>query len=74
MAYTHFERLSAVDAAFLAVEDECAHMHIGSISVFESGPLAAADGGVDIDRIRRLVEGRLHKTPRFRQRVQEDNQ
>lgn len=69
MAYTHFERLSAVDAAFLAVEDECAHMHIGSISVFESGPLAAADGGVDIDRIRRLVEGRLHKTPRFRQKL-----
>ena len=69
MTYTYFERLSAVDAAFLAVEDECTHMHIGSVSIFEPGPLRVAGGGVDIDRIRHLVEVQLHKTPRFRQKL-----
>lgn len=69
MAHAHCERLSAVDAAFLAVEDECAHMHIGSVSIFEPGPLARAGGGVDIERIRHLVEVRLHRTPRFRQKL-----
>jgi WS/DGAT/MGAT family acyltransferase len=69
MAYSHFERLSAVDSAFLTVEDECTHMHIGSVSIFESGPLGLEGGGVDIDRIRHLVEVQLHKTPRFRQKL-----
>jgi len=69
MSYTHFERLSAVDAAFLAVEDECAHMHIGSVNVFERGPLGVELGGVDIDRIRHLIAVQLHKIPRFRQKL-----
>lgn len=69
MTYANFERLSGVDAAFLAVEDECAHMHIGSVSIFDAGPLAVGDNGVDIDRIRHLIEVSLHKTPRFRQKL-----
>ena len=68
MAYTHFERLSGVDAAFLAVEDECAHMHIGSVNIFESAPLRL-DGGIDIDRIRHHIDVLLHKIPRFRQKL-----
>jgi len=69
MASSCFERLSAVDAAFLAVEDECTHMHIGGVSIFEPGPLGLEGGGVDIERIRHLVEVQLHKTPRFRQKI-----
>lgn len=69
MGYSHFERLSAVDAAFFAVEDGRAHMHIGSVNVFERGPLADEPGGVDIDRIRELVSVQLHKMPRFRQKL-----
>ncbi len=69
MAYTYFERLSAMDAAFLAVEDECIQMHIGGVSIFESGPLAVGEDGIDIDRIRHLVAARLDKTPRFRQKL-----
>jgi diacylglycerol O-acyltransferase len=69
MSYTHYERLSAVDAAFLAVEDGKAHMHIGSVSIFEPGPLALEGGGIDIGRIRHLTEVQLHKTPRFRQKL-----
>jgi WS/DGAT/MGAT family acyltransferase len=69
MAYSLYERLTAIDAAFLSVEDECCHMHIGSVSIFDAGPLAVHDNGVDIDRIRELIRSRLHKTPRFRQRI-----
>jgi diacylglycerol O-acyltransferase len=69
MSYSHHDRLSAVDAAFLAVEDDCAHMHIGSVNILDPGPLRVGDGGVDIDRIRRLFDGQLHKIPRFRQKL-----
>lgn len=69
MTYAHFERLSAVDAAFLAVEDERAHMHIGSVNVFEPGPLATEGGGIDIDRIRGHIAALLHRIPRFRQKL-----
>src|SRR3990172_9561237 len=69
MSYSHHERLSAVDAAFLAVEDDCAHMHIGSVSILDPGPLRAEGGGVDVDRIRRLFDVQLHKIPRFRQKL-----
>jgi len=69
MAFTHHERLTAVDAAFLAVEDDCAHMHIGSVSIFEMGPLRDGSGGLDVARIRALVDAQLHKIPRFRQKL-----
>lgn len=69
MTFTHHERLSAVDAAFLAVEDDCAHMHIGSVSILEMGPLRGAAGGLDVARIRALVDAQLHRIPRFRQKL-----
>ena len=31
MAYTHYERLTALDSSFLAIEDHNAHMHVGSV-------------------------------------------
>jgi len=37
MAQQHFDRLSALDASFLAQEDANAHMHVGAITLFE-GP------------------------------------
>jgi len=69
MAYTHSERLSAVDATFLDIEDENAHMHVGAVAVFDSTLLQGPEGGVDIDRIRETVESSLHLTPRYRQRL-----
>jgi WS/DGAT/MGAT family acyltransferase len=68
MAYTHYERLSALDASFLGLEDESSHMHVGSVSVFEAAPLER-EGSLDVERIRQLVEGNLHKTPRYRQKL-----
>jgi WS/DGAT/MGAT family acyltransferase len=69
MSYSHFERLSALDNSFLGIEDGASHMHIGSIAVFESGPFLTSEGGVDIERIRRLMESELHRVPRYRQRL-----
>jgi len=67
MAY--YERLSALDASFLGLEDDNCHMHVGGVLIFENGPLGMPGGGVDIDRIRRSIEARLHMVPRFRQRL-----
>jgi len=67
MAY--YERLSALDASFLGIEDESCHMHVGAVSMFDAAPLRLPDGGIDIDRIRRAIHSRLHLVPRFRQRV-----
>jgi diacylglycerol O-acyltransferase len=69
MAYTYWERLSAVDAAFLAVEDANAHMHIGSISLFEAALLKTSDGGLDFERLLEFATAQLHKVPRFRQKL-----
>jgi WS/DGAT/MGAT family acyltransferase len=65
----HYERLSALDASFLGIEDESCHMHVGGVLIFDIGPLRAPGGGVDIDRIRRAIHARLHLVPRFRQRL-----
>ena len=67
MTRSHYERLSAVDASFLAIEDENVPMHVGAVAVFEAGPLARPEGGIDIERIRALVESML--VPRYRQRI-----
>jgi diacylglycerol O-acyltransferase len=67
MAY--YERLSALDASFLGIEDESCHMHVGAVSMFDAAPLRDAAGGIDIDTIRRAVHARLHLVPRFRQRL-----
>jgi diacylglycerol O-acyltransferase len=69
MAYAYAERLSALDASFLDLEDANAHMHIGAVAVFEAAPLSGPDGGADVDRFRRLMEAGLHRTPRYRQRL-----
>ena len=69
MAYAHYERLTALDATFLEVEDHNTHMHVGAVSLFDAQPLAQADGTLDIDRIRRLVEIGIQRVPRYRQRL-----
>lgn len=65
----HYERLSALDASFLGLEDESCHMHVGGVMIFDAGPLRRSTGGIDIDRIRRAIHARLHLVPRFRQRL-----
>jgi diacylglycerol O-acyltransferase / wax synthase len=69
MAFAYWDRLSAVDAAFLAVEDAAAHMHIGSISLFDAEPLCRPEGGLDLERILGFIGAQLHKVPRLRQKL-----
>ena len=66
---THYERLSALDALFLEIEDESSHMHVAATLIFDGAPLRAAHGGLDMERIRAYFESRLHLIPRYRQRL-----
>ncbi len=59
---THMDRLSSVDASFLAQEREGSHMHIGSVLLFE-GPAPLPDEVAD------HVQERLHLVPRYRQKL-----
>jgi WS/DGAT/MGAT family acyltransferase len=66
----HYDRLSAQDRSFLDLEGPTTHMHVAGCFVFEKGPLATPQGGVDIDKIRDYVASRLHRIPRYRQRIE----
>jgi len=70
MSYTHYERLSALDATFLAIESPNVHMHVGAVHLFQGDPLRAADGSFDFERIHALSEPALRRSARFRQRLQ----
>lgn len=71
MAYAYYDRLTALDLSFLRYEeqDPSVHMHVGVVALFERGPLAVAEHGVDIDRIRLAVASTLSESPRFRQKL-----
>ena len=69
MAYTHYDRLTALDASFLGLESTGVHMHVGSIGIFDPGPLAQADGSIDFDQVLRVAEVGLFRAPRFRQKL-----
>src|SRR5438309_11919473 len=61
-------RLSALDASFLEVESVTAHMHVGWASLFappEDGPAPT------FDELSDHVAVRLHRAPRYRQKLAE---
>ena len=62
MAQAHGDRLTAVDASFLAQEGPTSHMHVGAVMIFE-GPVP------DFEALSAHVRGRLHLVPRFRQKL-----
>jgi WS/DGAT/MGAT family acyltransferase len=64
-----YERLSSLDRTFLDLEFPEAHMHVAGVMIFDAGPLRTADGGIDIERIRKYIASRLHLIPRYRQRI-----
>jgi diacylglycerol O-acyltransferase len=56
------DRLTGLDASFLHLEDESAHMHVAAVMTFEGSPPPHDE----------LVEGirsRLHLVPRYRQKL-----
>ena len=54
MAYTHYDRLTALDASFLELESESVHMHVGSVGIFDPGPTTDGTEGVDFDALERV--------------------
>ncbi len=64
----YYERLSNLDASFLALESRATHMHVGAVAVFGPGD-CSGDEGVDIDTIRAIIASRLDQIPRYRQRI-----
>lgn len=69
MASRTYDRLSGLDGSFLAFETPTTYMHVAVTAVFEVGPIATPNGGVDIKRIRAHIGSRLRLIPRYRQRV-----
>ena len=65
----YYERLNALDATLLQLESENSPMHLGFVLLFDSASLARPDSAVDMARIRRHVEIRLHRVPRLRQKL-----
>ena len=61
-------RLSGLDAAFLVLETPGIHMHVASVAVFDPSTM---EGGYSFERVRQLVEDRLHLLPPFRWRLAE---
>lgn len=61
------EQLSALDATFLELEqgDDCSHMHIGAVMVFDPLPDGRAP---DVETVRSHLGARLD-LPRYRQRL-----
>jgi WS/DGAT/MGAT family acyltransferase len=62
MAQQHLDRLTAVDAAFLAQEGPSSHMHIGGLVICD-GPAPGYEEMLD------HIRTRLHLVPRYRQRL-----
>src|SRR4051795_5441553 len=56
------DRLTGLDASFLALEKGGAHMHVGSVLVFEGESPA-------YDDLVAAIEARLHLVPRYRRRL-----
>jgi len=65
----HYERLSALDNSFLALESRSTHMHVGAVTIFDSGSFAQPDGGIDVQLLRDFVASKMHMIPRYRQRL-----
>jgi diacylglycerol O-acyltransferase / wax synthase len=62
MPQQHLDRLTAIDASFLAQEHASSHMHVGALAVFE-GPAPAYEDLLD------HIRSRLHLVPRYRQKL-----
>src|ERR671913_2567894 len=58
----HKDRLSAVDASFLAQEKQASHMHVGALATFDGPPPARAE-------LCAHLEARLGLVPRYRQKL-----
>lgn len=59
-------RLTSLDASFLEVESQSAHMHVGWVAAFAAPPAGERPG---FRAIRDHIAARLSRAPRYRQRL-----
>ena len=69
MARYAYERLGNDSAMLLATETSRQFAHTSVIAIFEAGPLARSDGGVDFPVLRRAIESRLAQLPHYRRKL-----
>lgn len=62
------ERLSGMDATFLYLETECAHMHVAMVGIYD---VSTMRDGYSFERLRDHIAERLHVVPPFRRRLVE---
>jgi diacylglycerol O-acyltransferase / wax synthase len=63
------ERLSGLDASFLALETSTMRLHVSAVLVFAAEPSRTGAPTLFHERLRRVVEQRLHLVPPLRRRV-----
>ena len=66
---TSVDFLTELDASFLYMESPQTPMHMGSIGIFDGGPLHDAHGCLRLDAVRAKVRSRLHLVPKLRKIV-----
>ena len=60
------ERLSGLDASFLYLESPTNHMHVAATMTFDP---STVEGGYSFDKVRALIQRRLHLIPQFTRRL-----
>jgi len=60
------QRLSGLDASFLYLESPSNHMHVAATMTFDP---STVEGGYSFDKVKDLIQSRLHLIPQFRQRL-----
>jgi len=60
------KRLSGMDATFLYLETPEMHMHVIGVLLLDTSTMA---GGYSFDKIRKMVDDRIHLMPSFRRRL-----
>ncbi|MBA2496143.1 MAG: wax ester/triacylglycerol synthase family O-acyltransferase [Acidimicrobiia bacterium] len=64
-----YERLTALDSAFLHIEAAHQPMHVGGLCIVEGRSFRDAEGRFRLDDLRAVVDARLRLVPRFRKKL-----
>jgi diacylglycerol O-acyltransferase len=62
------QRLTGLDASFLALETPSSHMHVAGLMILDPSEV---EGGVDLEQVKEVYGKRLHLAPPFRRRLAE---
>ena len=63
------ERVTPGDLMYVGLENRDWPLHFGGLAVVDGGPLLEADGALDLPGLEVLLERRLDRVPRLRQRI-----